>query len=738
MATPLAPTVPVAQMAFNENDQIDQRLYAVMQTFHESLNVPSPALNALRQSLPPSLIDAKETTPKVDVASPTPDPLGTSPAPLIPDAAAFQDSPDEYTSPHAPYPHHSNGQNKFGHNFQRLQSGQSRSTPQRVYVSGKVVDCPKPALQPTSKEDKARKRTFGDIVDLTQAMSDDDDFERHRSKPRTDTSPDNQPLYLPKMAINETGTFDSSGGHVRRQDDPRCSPTSRDHVLKERIVEPMNKRRDARRCSSYDPKTIARDILICSGKHPTMAPLNYHLEILRDRFDYVNNDSDLSTFRWDIVDPVEKSSEKQNEQANLANIMNQNTDDEAGNDRAANVPSSESARNETSLKRRGRPKKHPSLELPISCRSKNGGPEIGVFNLPPKAQDTARATMKHQENISLIGQQMQSPQADVDLSNHENRSALINSFAFTPAATSKVPHTVGSSNPLSSPLPTPTRSSFARCLRCRTQHGVCDGQQPCSRCRKAGIGEKGCIIVEGETGNLPPLSKSVLPNKPMSSALLDSLSPSSPALSTPPSQKREVVHGRKGRPPGAKNKQPRADKGVPKGSKSTSPLIAKPMRPPLPVESTPRRSSGLRNAISPTDGIAVVVHSRSPSVAGSGPQFSSKVDVKIEDTVSTYKSYKCGWEQCPAELHNLETLRKHVRKHCKSLDKPFPCKWVQCGNTAYRAGVRKWLKYNDEAAWDRHVETKHIRAVAKAQGDQLSGDSDEESSDQSLEDELSL
>lgn len=58
----------------------------------------------------------------------------------------------------------------------------------------------------------------------------------------------------------------------------------------------------ARRRSKYDPKTIARDILISTGRHPSERPLNRHLQSLKD-FRVVDNRSDLSTFRWDIVDP---------------------------------------------------------------------------------------------------------------------------------------------------------------------------------------------------------------------------------------------------------------------------------------------------------------------------------------------------------------------------------------------------------------------------------------------------
>ncbi|PYH49536.1 putative C2H2 finger domain protein [Aspergillus saccharolyticus JOP 1030-1] len=82
-------------------------------------------------------------------------------------------------------------------------------------------------------------------------------------------------------------------------------PRAKDH-LKHRadIVKPINAD-DAARKLFYDPKTIARDVLIASGRHPTEDPLNHHLFRLRDAFSHVDNGSDLTTFRWDLVDSHE-------------------------------------------------------------------------------------------------------------------------------------------------------------------------------------------------------------------------------------------------------------------------------------------------------------------------------------------------------------------------------------------------------------------------------------------------
>ena len=63
-------------------------------------------------------------------------------------------------------------------------------------------------------------------------------------------------------------------------------------------------RRKAARVSKYDPREIARAILIVSQRHPTERPLNDHFLPLRENLSgQVNWQSDLSTIRWDILDP---------------------------------------------------------------------------------------------------------------------------------------------------------------------------------------------------------------------------------------------------------------------------------------------------------------------------------------------------------------------------------------------------------------------------------------------------
>ena len=171
--------------------------------------------------------------------------------------------------------------------------------------------------EPLTKEEMARKRSFGDIVDLT-ALSDDDGVQSSRNDDvATDDLANSTTMStsLPlgnsrKRNIEDVNrNWDPSVNEISRMDFSRFKNASlsaaqakREHFRFANVVRPM-KRNDALRRSKYNPKTICRDILVSSGKHPTMNSLNHHLQNLQKNFYDVDSNSDLSTFRWDIVDP---------------------------------------------------------------------------------------------------------------------------------------------------------------------------------------------------------------------------------------------------------------------------------------------------------------------------------------------------------------------------------------------------------------------------------------------------
>ena len=533
-------------------------------------------------------------------------------------------------------------------------------------INGQVLDQngaihPHGIVFPPTKQEMARKRTFDEIVDLTQ-IPDEDELERYRRKPRTDIESASGPSKSGKNVFDHDARWQQNSG--RSTPKPfKYKYSGRDALLQSYdIIKPMNKRRDALRRSTYNPKTIARDILLGIGKHPTMAPLNAHLDVLKDRFKAVDNESDLSTFRWDLVDPEGE-----------ANIRPSDTDD----DEAVPTVNAET-----------RPRPAP---MAVMVNSDDGG--VAKNNqIPP-----------HMEN-SRVKQSRRGP--------YKNTGIPSGILPIGP------PDTPEQQSLQSSPF----------------------------------IQDRSKVL-----GTIPADLSRFAYSSPYT-AQADPTTSNASNSSTP-----ATAPKRKGRPPGAKNKQVRPDKGLPKKPKAPSmgatpstaearPLheevagkttpfeissIGKqnspvPTRPRININ-TPSRQSGLRNSISamtPTDGIAVVIPSRSPSVVVVTPQASVRkgrpkmAEDRSEDhsnispsSVPAYTMHRCHWENCPAELHNLETLKKHVKKHRRAVDGVYSCLWAGCSdssnpisnNTQNEDGKYKRLNFKTDAEWVTHIESNHLR-----------------------------
>jgi hypothetical protein len=156
----------------------------------------------------------------------------------------------------------------------------------------------------------ARKRAFSEIVDLTQDLSDEETPERVTKEPRHD-DPSEHPVRNANVSqenITEDGPDQTPHSskilELSKYKLPETDTSAKNESLRRRpdIAKLLNKA-EALRKSYYDPKTIARDILVAAGRHPTERPLNSHLAKLRENFSAVDHSSDLRTFRWDLVDP---------------------------------------------------------------------------------------------------------------------------------------------------------------------------------------------------------------------------------------------------------------------------------------------------------------------------------------------------------------------------------------------------------------------------------------------------
>jgi hypothetical protein len=166
----------------------------------------------------------------------------------------------------------------------------------------------KPELKvPANKEEAARKRTFDDLIDLTQ-MPDDEDFEPPPKKMNTG------PMYSiasPGPVVHDTMDMDGSSSANFRfpaRGAPHAvqelRPPQANELRYTTIVEPLDRKKALRR-NNYNIKTIARDVLLACGRHPDTRQLNQHLELLKTTLPQITNDADLSTLRWDLIDPGE-------------------------------------------------------------------------------------------------------------------------------------------------------------------------------------------------------------------------------------------------------------------------------------------------------------------------------------------------------------------------------------------------------------------------------------------------
>ncbi|KAI9673075.1 MAG: hypothetical protein M1829_004389 [Trizodia sp. TS-e1964] len=118
----------------------------------------------------------------------------------------------------------------------------------------------------------------------------------------------------------------------------------------------------------YDPKTIASDILVSAGRHPTKPALNSHVDHWIGRFADVTNTSDLATFKWNLVDHeiFPETEDQLNQGSNL------DIDDTASNDLENNAIFLDVANNSNkeSLASSSSKRKAPSSPKPISAKAK--------------------------------------------------------------------------------------------------------------------------------------------------------------------------------------------------------------------------------------------------------------------------------------------------------------------------------------------------------------------------------
>ena len=591
-----------------------------------------------------------------------------------------------------------------------------------------------------SKQEKARKRDFAEIVDLSN-LSDEDDIARYRPKPRPETShPKPGPLPGPGQSVDEKSNvgleqrwgkqwaerwgFQDLGAPQKTAQPPSKpipKPQSglyrneRESLLYDKVAEPLNERRDALRRSSYDVRTIARDILVSSGRHPTMGALNNHLDPLREQFVSIDQNTDLSTLRWDLIDPGGPLVQTQPRQA-------PESIESVG---PGGVGSPHLAQSSTT-RRLGRPGPRRSGGVAVATTAELAAQT--TENKPQMPKKRGRPPKYRPSSIQPMGTSQQPgalyihPVGELrpDSSTGQVPAPLTMTGGAQPTPDQRPPgvQAAPSSNP-----PSGQRPPASTIARTASSAAASNDQTPYGH----------------------PLS-----HQPSMMQFEASVRTATPSSATPgggdrPTETPTRVPGRKGRPPGAKNKQPRSDKGVakrqvPQGqttqqpTSSHSPSNSNIIRETsIPLNSTPARQSGLRNVMTPGSGLAVVIPSHPSSAADLNLARKGSDGTKSADNPSgrypapSFKDLNCRWENCSAELQSMEVLRRHVFNSHRRGDGPWLCKWADChdhdserrddelGGTDGQQRVR--LRFGEKERWERHVERKHLGPYAREFGE---------------------
>ena len=597
-----------------------------------------------------------------------------------------------------------------------------------------------PHQPPLSKQDKARKRDFSEIVDLSNLSDDDNELLRHGPRPRLEPShPVPGPLPTPEeqrpasrweQQWADRWGFQNREGPSTNFKPPNVPPikpqpasyrNEKEGLLYDKVAEPINQRRDALRRSSYDVRTIARDILVSSGRHPTMGALNRHLDPLREHFISVDQNTDLSTFRWDLVDPGGPPGPVPRHQGR------ENGDvDDRGNNGAPTIA-------------------QPPVALPNRSASRRSGgvatatasdtPVMSVENKPQMPKRRGRPPKHKLSNVQPLG-----------------GSTNTRPTSFNPRGPGTQPSVIpGPRQPVNIAPQVPPMVSTPN-QRPSVSHGGTPGsnQRPPAGTPTQAVSSTPTTNARTTSGDARPAQGTIMQFE------------ASPRNPTPTSAGRvpgsdrptgtpNKVPGRKGRPPGAKNKQPRSDKGIPKkqppegqSSSQATPTPAARSSPSIretsiPTSSTPARQSGLRNVMTPSgSGLAVVIPSHSPSVADPGSARkggdAAKADVEPSGRYPSpsFRDFTCRWQDCTAELQSMEVLRRHVLNTHRRGEGPWQCKWANChdpdskqlrgqqpgaGESHLPDGQHTRLKFEEKERWERHMERKHLGPYAKELAD---------------------
>jgi hypothetical protein len=542
-----------------------------------------------------------------------------------------------------------------------------------------------PAPVPGSKEDMSRKRGFEDLIDLT---NEDDDYVVPEKKPRLrSTSPDAIAAFAQEMQppSQSQSSFVQYGSPNSQGILPTAAAPLRfnTHVLGSSRSEPKQARppkvmlarklnkAEALRRNYYDPKTVARDILISTGRHPTERPLNGHLAGLLGN--HIELESDLSTLHWEDIDPGGPPPPKN-----------------AWSDIPAGPPRFKSRVSETD-----KAGSAAQMDL-LNSRSKV---LQKMLSNPARGRVTADPTR---------GPSLRGPTIASEYAGRFGSGTFSRIKDTAPAPSNQMPRSLaGSSRRNSSPGAARRAEDGLRSLAHQTRSLFNDSFKPPEH-RPSGLRQSQVTASEVELPDSQSTPKRS--GRPPRQSNLPEATPQ-PTIEPPPRRG-------PGRPPrSTASPQVQISPLRPAGSLRLLQRSVSVEKPKMEGKFWPSgkpkgRPPGAKNKIHPFE-----KKSTSTSVQVVIPPAPAKGDKP------GYPVFKCRWIQCGAELHNLATLRKHVAK----LHRPgqdiieaigYGCYWKKCSLLRQdEDGSFEPTPIAAEEEWVEHINEEHINRIGQKFGD---------------------
>ena len=415
---------------------------------------------------------------------------------------------------------------------------------------------------------------------------------------------------------------------------PRGLDTTRD-----KLVQPM-KQSDLLQKQSYNSATIARDVLISAGKHPTEKRLNHHLEALRRNY-LVDMFADLTTFRWDLVDVKPQFGRKSPVSAPQMPFLRQ-------------PPGLEPLQADQQLLPRATPNHVVSRDHA----------QLPSRDTPPNRQDPTPGRIDARAPPGGLGLRGTSASKAPTYHCPSNSSS---EFSYglpridpVPASPNSLPRkSIPSPAPTSQPQPQPPSQQ----RRPSTTKGTAPPRSPQPQPQPQ---------TQTQPSSPPPQQRRPLTTK----SAAPRKSPLATKQATPQSKTKPTPQGQ------TVKSQSDSDWTV-KSPEARRPPQPQVVVPPSPAKMAPKRRPG-----------------RPPK------SLANNVEVAIpREQPVRYQIFPCKWEECIAELHNIDSVRAHLAK--VHIPHSLVCRWEDCGNKTPMAAADMF----------KHLASEHISKMAWALGD---------------------